>query len=64
MKTSRIVRGILLPLALFALLVAAKKTPEPPVDLAQLDFREGDIVFQHLPGKLGSVISLEKQSDQ
>lgn len=37
-------------------LFAGKKGPESQVDLSQLDFRTGDIVFQHLPGKLGSVI--------
>ncbi len=41
---------------LFALLAVVKARAEADVDLAVLDFREGDIVFQHLPGKLSAVI--------
>lgn len=41
---------------LVAILAGGKWAPQPEVDLSQYDFREGDIVFQHLPGQLGSVI--------
>ncbi|MFN0050938.1 MAG: YiiX/YebB-like N1pC/P60 family cysteine hydrolase [Planctomycetales bacterium] len=43
---------------LLALLAVAggKKVPTPEIDLSEYDFRDGDIVFQHLPSKLGSMI--------
>ena len=56
MNARRILSGPLLCLLIVAFLSAGKLAPEPEVDLSQLDFRKGDIVFQHLPGKLGSVI--------
>jgi hypothetical protein len=42
----------------FLLLVAlgAKKPAPADIDLSRFDFRSGDIVFQHLPSRLGSVI--------
>ena len=39
-----------------AALGGGKSAPEAVVDIAELDLRDGDIVFQHLPGKLCSVI--------
>lgn len=36
--------------------VAGKSLKVAERDLSQYDFRDGDIVFQHLPSKLGSVI--------
>ncbi len=54
-------RTVLCSLALCLLLTGgafAKKklASKSDIDLSQFDFRSGDILFQHLPGKLGSVI--------
>jgi hypothetical protein len=38
-------------------LLGGKKISEPGFDPAVLDVRDGDVFFQHLPGKLGSVIA-------
>jgi|GEM_PF-174492 len=61
MKSQRVFCGLLLCLVMTASVSAQKKltklfAKEPKVDLSQFDFRSGDIVFQHLPSKLGSVI--------
>lgn len=56
MNTRRILSALLLCLLMTAGASAKKLAKEPETDLSQLDFRAGDIVFQHLPGKLGSVI--------
>ncbi|HEY2253333.1 MAG TPA: YiiX/YebB-like N1pC/P60 family cysteine hydrolase, partial [Planctomycetaceae bacterium] len=57
MNTTRVFCGFLLCLLMTAGAFAEKKLfKEPEVDLSQFDFRSGDIVFQHLPSKLGSVI--------
>lgn len=39
------------------LLGAGKSKRVSPVDLSKYDFREGDVLLQHLPSKLGSVIT-------
>ena len=56
MNTRRILSALLLCLLMTAGASAKKLAKEPETDLSQLDFRAGDIVFQHLPGKLGSVM--------
>jgi hypothetical protein len=56
MLARRILGALLLCLVMTAGASAKKLAKEPAVDLSQYDFRSGDIVFQHLPGKLGSVI--------
>jgi hypothetical protein len=52
----RILSALLLCFLLTAVASAKKLAKETEADLSQFDFRSGDIVFQHLPGKLGSVI--------
>ena len=56
MNARRILSALLLCVLMTAGASATKFAREPDVDLSQHDFRSGDIVFQHLPGKLGSVI--------
>src|SRR5262245_15964564 len=38
-------------------LLGGKKIAEPAFDPAVLDVKDGDVFFQHLPGKLGAVIA-------
>jgi hypothetical protein len=38
-------------------LLGGKKIAEPAFDPALLDVKDGDVFFQHLPGKLGAVIA-------
>jgi hypothetical protein len=38
-------------------LLGGKKIAEPAFDPSVLDVRDGDVFFQHLPGKLGAVIA-------
>ena len=38
-------------------LLGGKKLAEPAFDPSVLDVRDGDVFFQHLPGKLGAVIA-------
>src|SRR5436190_9894384 len=56
MNARRILSALILCLLVTTGASAKKLGKEPDVDLSQYDFRSGDIVFQHLPGKLGSVI--------
>src|SRR5579863_815266 len=61
MNSKRVLCGLLLCLLMTGGASAQKKLlkallKEPEIDISQFDFRSGDIVFQHLPSKLGSVI--------
>jgi hypothetical protein len=56
MRAQRIVSASVLCLILVCLL-GGKKLGGPEVDPAVLDLKDGDVVFQHLTGKLGSVIA-------
>ncbi|MBI3866349.1 MAG: hypothetical protein HY290_31090 [Planctomycetia bacterium] len=55
-SAKRILRAPLMLLVLICLL-GGKKVGETQFDPALLDVKDGDVVFQHLPGKLGAVIS-------
>ncbi len=55
-NVQRILARPALCLLLVALLGGGKLASKRAIDLSQFDFRDGDIVFQHLPGQLGSVI--------
>jgi hypothetical protein len=46
-----VVVGLMLCVAL-----GAKKEAQRDIDLSRYDFRSGDVLFQHLPSRLGSVI--------
>lgn len=56
MNAKRILSALILCLSMTTGASAKKFDKEPDVDPSHYDFRSGDILFQHLPGKLGSVI--------
>src|SRR5437016_3625925 len=63
MNLKRILATSALCSLLFIVLVAVNAAPEPAVDIANLDLRDGDIVFQHWGGELGAVICDVSESD-